>query len=67
MGPSVRGLVEKAAQIYTAVKAQGWHSQSLPAFLLMGGHICGKDVKTHVHMKSAPDLPCSRAHKATDP
>lgn len=67
MGPRVRGLVEKAAQICTAVKAQGWYSQALSAFLLMGGNICGKDVKTRVHMKPAPVLPCSRTHKATDP
>lgn len=38
--------MEKAAQIPTAVEAQGWYSQPLPAFLLMGGNLCGKDVST---------------------
>lgn len=66
MGASGKSA-EKAAQVCAAVQEQDCYSKQPSVFLLMGGNMCGKHVRTPVPVKSAPDLPCSRAHKATDP
>lgn len=62
----VWGVREKNTQIGTTVRAQGCYSQPLSASLLRGGNMCGEDVRAHIHMKSAPNLRCSRAHEATE-